>query len=1180
MARKMKTMDGNQAAAHASYAYTEVAAIYPITPSSVMPEHVDEWATEGRKNIFGQTVQVTEMQSEAGAAGAVHGSLSAGALTTTFTASQGLLLMIPNLYKVAGEQLPGVFNVSARALASHALNIFGDHSDVYACRQTGAAMLCESSVQEVMDLTPVAHCAALKGKLPFINFFDGFRTSHEIQKIETWDYEDLKDLVDMDAIDAFRNHALNPNHPCQRGSAQNPDIFFQAREACNPYYDAMPAIVQEYMDKVNEKIGTDYKLFNYYGAADAEKVIIAMGSVCDTIEETIDYLTAAGEKVGVVKVRLYRPFCAQALIDAIPDTVKYINVLDRTKEPGAQGEPLFLDVVSALKGSKFDAVPVNGGRYGLGSKDTTPAQIVAVFNNADKERFTIGINDDVTNLSLEVGAPLVTTPEGTINCKFWGLGADGTVGANKNSIKIIGDNTDMYAQAYFDYDSKKSGGVTMSHLRFGKKPIKSTYLIHKANFVACHNPSYVNKYNMVQELVDGGTFLLNCSWDMEGLEKHLPGQVKAFIADHNIKFYTIDCIKIDKEIVLGGRINTVLQSAFFKLASIIPEEEAIDLMKKAAKATYGRKGDKIVQMNYDAIDAGAKQVVEIEVPESWKSCEDEGLFTPEVKGGKDDVVAFVKNIQSKVNAQEGNTLPVSTFTDYADGSTPSGSAAYEKRGIAVDIPVWQSENCIQCNRCAYVCPHAVIRPVALTEDELAKAPEGTKAIDMIGMPGMKFTMTVSAYDCTGCGSCVNVCPGKKGEKALVMANMEENAAEQDIFDFGREIEVKPEVVAKFKPETVKGSQFKQPLLEFSGACAGCGETPYAKLITQLFGDRMYIANATGCSSIWGNSSPSTPYTMNSKGQGPAWSNSLFEDNAEFGYGMLLAQKAIRKRLKEEVETVAASEQASAEVKAACQEYLDTFACGITNGDATDKLVAALDGCDCDTCKDIVKNKDFLAKKSQWIFGGDGWAYDIGFGGVDHVLASGEDINIMVFDTEVYSNTGGQSSKATKTGATAQFAAGGKETKKKDLASMAMSYGYVYVAQIAMGGDFNQTVKAIAEAEAYPGPSLIIAYAPCINHGIKKGMSKAQTEEQLAVECGYWNNFRFNPAAEKGSKFTLDSKQPKEEDYQAFLDGEVRYNALKRANPEKAARLFAKNEAEAMERYDYLSKLTDLYKVEE
>ncbi len=1174
MARKMKTMDGNQAAAHASYAYTEVAAIYPITPSSVMPEHVDEWATEGRKNIFGQTVQVTEMQSEAGAAGAVHGSLAAGALTTTFTASQGLLLMIPNLYKVAGEQLPGVFHVSARALASHALSIFGDHSDVYACRQTGAAMLCESSVQEVMDLTPVAHCAALKGKLPFINFFDGFRTSHEIQKIETWDYEDLKELVDMDAIDAFRNHALNPNHPCQRGSAQNPDIFFQAREACNPYYDAMPAIVQEYMDKVNEKIGTDYKLFNYYGAADAEKVIVAMGSVCDTIEETIDYLMAAGEKVGVVKVRLYRPFCAQALIDAIPDTVKYINVLDRTKEPGAQGEPLYLDVVSALKGSKFDAVPINSGRYGLGSKDTTPAQIVAVFNNTEKARFTIGIEDDVTNLSLATGPALVTTPEGTINCKFWGLGADGTVGANKNSIKIIGDNTDMYAQAYFDYDSKKSGGVTMSHLRFGKKPIKSTYLIRQANFVACHNPSYVDKYNMVQELVDGGTFLLNCPWDMEGLETHLPGQVKAYIADHNIKFYTIDGIKIGKEIGLGGRINTVLQSAFFKLAAIIPEEEAIDLMKAAAKATYGRKGDKIVQMNYDAIDAGAKQVVEVAVPDSWKSCPDEGLFSPEVKGGREDVVNFVKNIQTKVNAQEGNTLPVSAFNDYVDGSTPSGASAYEKRGIAVDIPVWKEENCIQCNRCAYVCPHAVIRPVALTEDELAKAPEGTKAIDMIGMPGMKFTMTVSALDCTGCGSCANVCPGKKGEKALVMENMEANVASQEVFDFGRAIEVKPEVVAKFKPETVKGSQFKQPLLEFSGACAGCGETPYAKLITQLFGDRMYIANATGCSSIWGNSSPSTPYTVNEKGQGPAWSNSLFEDNAEFGYGMLLAQKAIRKRLKAEIEEVAAAD-VSEEIKAACGEYLDTFNCGATNGDATDKLVAALDGVDCDVCRDIVKNKDFLAKKSQWVFGGDGWAYDIGFGGVDHVLASGEDINVMVFDTEVYSNTGGQSSKATKTGATAQFAAGGKETKKKDLAGIAMSYGYVYVAQIAMGADFNQTVKAIAEAESYPGPSLIIAYAPCINHGIKKGMSKAQTEEQLAVECGYWNNFRFNPAAE-GAKFTLDSKEPKKEEYQAFLDGEVRYNALKRANPEKAERLFTKNEAEAMERYAYLKKLVTLY----
>ena len=1177
MARKMKTMDGNQAAAHVSYAYTEVAAIYPITPSSVMPEHVDEWATEGRENIFGQTVQVTEMQSEAGAAGAVHGSLSAGALTTTFTASQGLLLMIPNLYKVAGEQLPGVFNVSARAIASHALSIFGDHSDVYACRQTGAAMLCESSVQEVMDLTAVAHCAALEGKIPFINFFDGFRTSHEIQKIETWDYEDLKDLVNMDAIDEFRAHALNPNHPCQRGSAQNPDIFFQAREACNPYYDALPGIVQDYMDKVNAKIGTDYKLFNYYGAEDAEHVIVAMGSVCETIEETIDYLMAAGEKVGVVKVRLYRPFSAQALIDAIPDSVKTISVLDRTKEPGALGEPLYLDVVAALKGSKFDAVPVLSGRYGLGSKDTTPAQIVAVYKNTEKAKFTLGIVDDVTNLSLDAGAPLVTTPEGTINCKFWGLGADGTVGANKNSIKIIGDNTDMYAQAYFDYDSKKSGGVTMSHLRFGKSPIKSTYLIRQANFVACHNPSYVDKYNMVQELVDGGTFLLNCPWDMDGLEKHLPGQVKAYIANHNIKFYTIDGIKIGKEIGLGGRINTVLQSAFFKLAAIIPEEEAIDLMKKAAKATYGRKGDKIVQMNYDAIDAGAKQVVEVTVPESWKDAADESLATPHVdENGRKDVVDFVKNIQAKVNAQEGNSLPVSAFMEYVDGSTPSGSSAYEKRGIAVDIPVWKPENCIQCNRCAYVCPHAVIRPVALNEEEAAKVPEGMSTIDMIGMPGMKFAITVSAYDCTGCGSCANVCPGKKGEKALVMGNMEANAGSQEFFDFGTEIPVKPEVVTKFKENTVKGSQFKQPLLEFSGACAGCGETTYAKRITQLFGDRMYIANATGCSSIWGNSSPSTPYTVNAKGQGPAWSNSLFEDNAEFGYGMLLAQNTIRERLKGKVEKIAEIAEKE-EVKAAAQEYLDTFAVGATNGTATDKLVAALEVCDCDLAEkaEVLKNKDFLAKKSQWIFGGDGWAYDIGFGGVDHVLASGKDINIMVFDTEVYSNTGGQSSKATKTGATAQFAAGGKETKKKDLAGIAMSYGYVYVAQIAMGADFNQTVKAIAEAEAYPGPSLIIAYAPCINHGIKKGMSKAQTEEQLAVECGYWNNFRFNPAAE-GNKFSLDSKEPKLDSYQEFLDGEVRYNALKRANPEKAEKLFAINEQEAKERYEYLKKLVTLY----
>ena len=1174
MARKMKTMDGNHAAAHASYAYSDVAAIYPITPSSVMAEATDEWATQGRKNIFGQEVQVTEMQSEAGAAGAVHGSLAAGALTTTYTASQGLLLMIPNLYKIAGEQLPAVFNVSARALASHALSIFGDHSDVMACRQTGCAMLCESSVQEVMDLTPVAHLSAIKGKVPFINFFDGFRTSHEIQKIETWDYEDLKDMADMDAIAAFRNHALNPNHPCQRGSAQNPDIFFQAREACNPYYDALPAVVQEYMDKVNAKIGTDYKLFNYYGAADAEHVIVAMGSVNDTIEETIDYLAAAGKKVGVVKVRLYRPFCAQALIDAIPESVKQITVLDRTKEPGALGEPLYLDVVAALKDSKFGGVKVFSGRYGLGSKDTTPAQIVAVYENTAKEKFTIGIVDDVTNLSLETGAPIVTTPEGTTNCKFWGLGADGTVGANKNSIKIIGDNTDMYAQAYFDYDSKKSGGVTMSHLRFGKKPIKSTYLIHKANFVACHNPSYVNKYNMVQELVDGGTFLLNCAWDMEGLEKHLPGQVKAFIANHNIKFYTIDGVKIGIETGMGPtRINTILQSAFFKLTGIIPEEQAIELMKAAAKATYGRKGDDVVKKNWAAIDAGAKQIVEVQVPESWKNAEDEGLFMSHASHGAQDAQDFVNNIQCKINAQEGNSLPVSAFKDYVDGTTPSGSAAYEKRGIAVNVPVWVPDNCIQCNRCAYVCPHAAIRPVAMTADETANAPEGIKTLPLTGMKDYTFTMTVSALDCTGCGSCANVCPGKKGNKALEMAPLEANTEEQKFFDYGVTLPQKEDVIAKYKETTVKGSQFKQPLLEFSGACAGCGETPYAKLITQLFGDRMYIANATGCSSIWGNSSPSTPYTTNAKGQGPAWSNSLFEDNAEFGYGMLLAQRAIRGGLKEKIEDLVAN-GTNEDVKAAGQEWLDTYAVGATNGAATEKLVAALEACGCDKANEILAQKDFLSKKSQWIFGGDGWAYDIGFGGVDHVLASGRDINVMVFDTEVYSNTGGQSSKSTPTGAIAQFAAGGKETKKKDMASIAMSYGYVYVAQISMGADFNQTVKAIAEAEAYPGPSLIIAYAPCINHGIKKGMSKAQTEEELAVKCGYWHNFRFNPAAE--NKFSLDSKTPDMENYMDFLNGEVRYNSLQRQNPEKAARLFAKNESEAQARYEYLQKLITLY----
>ena len=1176
MARKFLTMDGNEAAAHAAYAYTEVATIYPITPSSVMPEHVDEWATAGRKNIFGQPVQVTEMQSEAGAAGAVHGSIAAGAMTSTFTASQGLLLMIPNLYKIAGEGLPAVINVAARCVCTHALNIFGDHSDVYAARQTGCAMLCESSVQEVMDLTPVAYCAAVKGKLPFINFFDGFRTSHEIQKIQIWDYDDLDDLIDHDAIAEFRANCLNPTHPCQMGCAQNPDLFFQTREACNPAYLGMPAVVQEYMDKVNAKLGTDYKLFNYYGAEDAEKIIIAMGSVNETIEETVDHLNAAGQKVGVVKVRLYRPFCTEAFLAAIPKTVKQISVLDRTKEPGSIGEPLALDVKAAIAGTEFKDVPVYSGRYGLGSKDTTPAQIIAVFNNTEKKEFTIGITDDVTNLSLDPGKEIVTTPEGTICCKFWGLGADGTVGANKNSIKIIGDNTDMYAQAYFDYDSKKSGGVTMSHLRFGKKPIKSTYLIHQANFVACHNPAYIRKFNMSQELVDGGTFLLNCSWNAEELETHIPPQVKKFIYDHKINFYTIDGVKIGIETGMGPtRINTILQSAFFKLANIIPEEDAIGYMKAAAEKTYGRKGRDVVEKNWAAIDAGAKNVVKVDVPESWGQAEGEEYDLVHATGARQDVVDFVNNIQVKVNAQEGNTVPVSVAGVYANGATPSGAAAYEKRGIAVNVPVWASENCIQCTFCSYVCPHAAIRPMALTDDECAKLPEGTVTIPLMGMPGYKFAIVVSSLDCTGCGSCANVCPGKKGAKALNMMRLEEGMKqpnEQDAFNVAVTFEPKQDVIDKFKETTVKGSQFKQPLLEFSGACAGCGETPYAKLVTQLFGDHMYIANATGCSSIWGNSSPSTPYTVNHKGHGPAWSNSLFEDAAEFGYGMLLANQSLRANLKTKVEAIA--ETAGDDVKAAAQKWIDTFAVGAENGAATDALVAALEADGSDAAKVILEQKQFLAKKSQWVFGGDGWAYDIGYGGVDHILASGKDINVFCFNTEVYSNTGGQASKATPVGAVAQFAAGGKETKQKDLAAMAMSYGYVYVAQISMGADRNQCIKAISEAEAYPGPSLIIAYAPCINHGIRKGMAKVQDEEKLAVTTGYWNLFRYNPAG-GAKKFSLDSK-PATDPYMDFLGGEVRYTSLKRSNPAKADAMYAENEANAKANYAYLEKLGALY----
>ena len=1176
MARKMKTMDGNNAAAWASYPFTDLAAIYPITPSSVMAEVTDQWASKNKKNLFGDPVTVVEMQSEAGAAGTVHGSISAGALTTTYTASQGLLLMIPNMYKIAGELVPNVIHVSARCVSSHALNIFGDHSDIYACRQTGYAMLCSSNPQEVMDLAAVAHLSTIKGRVPFLHFFDGFRTSHEIQKIETWDDETLAKLIDMDAVKAFRDNALNPEHPVLRGTAQNPDIFFQAREACNKYYDALPAVVEEYMNKVNAEIGTDYKLFNYYGAADAEHIIIAMGSVNDTIEETIDYLNANGGKYGLVKVRLYRPFVAEKLIEAIPDSVKRISVLDRTKEPGSLGEPLYLDVVAALKGTKFNDVPIFTGRYGLGSKDTTPAQIVAVFNNTTKHRFTIGINDDVTNLSLELGANPDTAPAGTTACKFWGLGSDGTVGANKNSIKIIGDHTDLYAQAYFAYDSKKSGGVTISHLRFGKTPIKSTYLINMADFVACHNQSYIDKYDMVSDIKPGGTFLLNTIWDMEGLEKNLPGQVKRYIAQNNINFYTINGVKLGKETGMGTRINTILQSAFFKLANIIPFEDALKYMKAAAEASYSKKGQDVVEKNWNAIDAGHQNIVKIEVPESWKNAEDTQMGMAAVTNSNKTLQDYVNNIQIPCNAQKGDTLPVSTFVGMADGTFPQGSAAFEKRGIAVDVPEWIPENCIQCNQCAYVCPHAVIRPVALTEAEAAAAPADAKIMDFKpAVGGLKFMMTVSTLDCTGCGVCANVCPAK--EKALVMKPIASQMEQQKVFNYGVTIDEKPEVAAKFAPTTVKGSQFRQPMLEFSGACAGCGETPYAKLVTQLFGDRMYIANATGCSSIWGGSAPSTPYTFNKKGQGPAWSNSLFEDNAEFGYGMFLATETLRNRVLSKVKALAEKAE-KPEVKSAIAEYLDTYNDGNANKAATENLVAALEACGCDDAKAILAEKDYLRKKSQWIFGGDGWAYDIGFGGLDHVLASGKNVNVLVFDTEVYSNTGGQASKSTPTGAIAQFAAAGKVVKKKDLSGIAMSYGYVYVAHVAMGANMNQCIKAFAEAEAYDGPSIIIAYAPCINHGIKTGMATAQAEEKKAVEAGYWHLYRYNPALKKEGKnpFSLDSKAPNTEEYKNFLMGEVRYNALARQNPERAEALFDAAVENAKDRYDYLTRLTALY----
>ena len=1178
--RKKLSMDGNTAAAHVSYAFTEVAGIYPITPSSPMAEVTDQWSAEGRRNIFGQTVKVVEMQSEGGASGTVHGSLAAGALTTTYTASQGLLLMIPNMYKIAGELLPGVIHVSARCLATHALNIFGDHSDVMACRQTGFAMLCSSNVQEVMDLGAVAHLSAIEGRVPFLHFFDGFRTSHEIQKVEVWDYEDLKEMCDMDAVKAFRERALNPEHPVLRGTAQNPDIFFQAREACNKYYDAVPAIVEGYMKKVNKKIGTDYRLFNYYGAPDAEKLIIAMGSVCDTIEETIDYLLAKGEKVGLLKVRLYRPFSIKHFLKEIPETVTKIAVIDRTKEPGAMGEPLYLDVINAVRGSKFEDALIVGGRYGLGSKDTTPAAIVAIYKNLDAKKpinyFTVSINDDVTKKSLKMGPEPATAPAGTVACKFWGLGSDGTVGANKNSIKIIGDHTDKYIQAYFSYDSKKSGGITVSHLRFGDKPIRSTYLISHADFVACHNPAYVHLYDVTEDLKKGGTFLLNCQWKPEELDEKLPAKVKRDIATRKVNFYTIDAISIAREIGLGNRTNTVLQSAFFTLANIIPSEEAIGYMKKAAYKSFAKKGEAIVNMNYAAIDAGANAFTKIDVPAEWANAVDADTHEAELEGRK-EVVDFVKNILKPVNAQKGDTLPVSAFVDAADGTFPQGTAAYEKRGVAVDVPNWNPENCIQCNFCSLVCPHATIRPIALTDAQAAEHPD-FKLLPMTGMPGYKFGITVSALDCLGCQSCVQICPGKKGEKALTMAPIAGQLQYQNAFDESYKYSDNAEVLAKFKPETVKGSQFKQPLLEFSGACAGCGETPYAKLITQLFGDRMFIANATGCSSIWGGSAPSMPYTVNKKGHGPAWANSLFEDNAEFGLGMATAVNARRARLAETIKELSVADCAPAEAKEAALEWLDGKDDAEKSKAAGEKLLAALNACSCNGEKKqfILENSDLLTKKSMWIFGGDGWADDIGFGGLDHAIASGEDINIFVFDTEVYSNTGGQASKSTPTGSVAKFAAAGKTMKKKDLAAIAMSYGYVYVAQVAMGADYNQCIKAITEAEKYHGPSIVIGYAPCINHGIKKGLGTSMLETKAAVAAGYWFNFRYNPelALEGKNPFVLDSKEPTTS-YKDFIKTETRYSSLGISFPERAEKLFDTAEQQAKDKYRALKKRAEI-----